>query len=142
MKLTRIARLILLVILTLEIVACVNPNTHIFDSEHSQVQLRQMQSRAFDTTDRQLTLRTVIQTLQDLNFIIDRANLELGMISATKHDGYHLKMTVSVLPRGDKQVVVRLNAQYGMLPVTDPQPYQNFFNSLEKAMFLTAHRVD
>lgn len=142
MAIKRIFSYSFLILLFLELHACVNPNTHIFDSEQSQVHLRQIQSRAFDTTDRQLTLRTVIQTLQDLNFIIDRANLELGMISATKLDGYYLKMTVSVLPRGDKQVVVRVNAQYGMSPVTDPQPYQSFFNALQKAMFLTAHKVD
>jgi len=27
-------------------------------------------------------------------------------------------------------------------PVEDPQPYQQFFTALEKAMFLTAHEVD
>jgi hypothetical protein len=27
-------------------------------------------------------------------------------------------------------------------PVTEAKPYQNFFNSLEKAMFLEAHQVD
>jgi len=35
---------------------------------------------------------------------------------------------------------VRCNAEYLRSPVTDAKPYQNFFNSLEKAMFLEAHQ--
>jgi hypothetical protein len=38
--------------------------------------------------------------------------------------------------------MVRANAEYQRGPVTDSKPYQNFFNSLEKAMFLEAHQVD
>jgi hypothetical protein len=38
--------------------------------------------------------------------------------------------------------MVRANAEYQLQPVTEPKPYQNFFNSLEKAMFLEAHQVD
>jgi hypothetical protein len=29
-----------------------------------------------------------------------------------------------------------------MKPVVDPEPYQNFFSALEKAMFLTGQEVD
>jgi len=49
---------------------------------------------------------------------------------------------VTVRPRGEKQLLVRCNAEYLRSPVTDAKPYQNFFNSLEKAMFLEAHQVD
>jgi hypothetical protein len=51
-------------------------------------------------------------------------------------------MTVTVRPRGETQLLVRANAQYDVQPVTDPEPYQQFFTSLEKAMFLTAHQAD
>jgi hypothetical protein len=53
-----------------------------------------------------------------------------------------LRVTVTVRPRGEKQLMVRANAEYQRGPVTEPKPYQNFFNSLEKAMFLEAHQVD
>lgn len=111
-------------------------------SDASQVALRQMQSRAFDTTDQIKTLRTVIATLQDLGFVIDRADGELGSVSGTKLKGYQVRMTVSVLPRGETQLVVRANAQYNDTQVADAQPYQQFFAALEKAMFLTAQQVD
>jgi hypothetical protein len=112
------------------------------DVGSNQVQLRQIQSRAFDTTDKAKTLRTVIAVLQDLGFVIDKADLELGTVTATKLDGYALRMSVSVRPRGTTQLMVRANGQYQEEAVTDPAPYQSFFNSLAKGMFLTAQNVD
>lgn len=111
-------------------------------TDMSQVQLRQIQSRAFDTTNRTKMLRTIISTLQDLGFVIDKADDELGTVSATKLNGYQLRMTVTVRPKGEKQLLVRANAQYMVTTVEDPLPYQQFFTSLEKAMFLTAHQVE
>ncbi|MDH3596400.1 MAG: hypothetical protein OEM93_16285 [Rhodospirillales bacterium] len=108
----------------------------------SQVALRQIQTRAFDTTNRQLMLRTVIATMQDLSFVIDKADATLGSVSGTKLDGYQLRMSVTVRPRGQTQLLVRANAQYNITPVEDPEPYQQFFTALEKSVFLTAHNVD
>ncbi len=114
----------------------------VMETSQSQVALRSIQTRAFDTTQKTKTLRTVIATLQDLGFVIDRADDELGTVSGTKLDGYQLRMTVTVRPRGNKQTLVRANATYNITPVEDPAPYQQFFAALEKAMFLTAHQVD
>jgi len=106
------------------------------------VQLRSMQTRAFDTTDREKTLRTVIATLQDLGFVVDKADETLGTVSATKLNVYQLRMTVTVRPRGEKQLLVRANAEFQDKAVSDPLPYQDFFTSLEKSMFLAAQQVD
>jgi hypothetical protein len=111
-------------------------------TSESQLALRQIQSRAFDITDREKMLRTVIATMQDLSFVIDKADAGLGTVSGTKLDGYQLRMTVTVRPRGDGQLIVRANAQYNITPVEDPEPYQQFFTALEKSVFLTAHAVD
>jgi hypothetical protein len=119
-----------------------NSKDQVLASSESQVQLRQMQTRAFDTTDEPKTLRTAIATLQDLGFVIDKADQELGAISGTKLDGYSLRMTVTVRKRGETQLAVRANAEYNDQAVTDPKPYQQFFAAFEKAMFLTAQQVD
>lgn len=121
---------------------CVSMNSGILDSEQSQVQLRQIQSRGFDTQDREKTLRAVIATLQDLSFVVDKADLELGTVSATKLDGYSMRMTVSVRQRGNHEIIVRANAQFNDRPVLDPQPYQSFFVALERSIFLSSHSVD
>jgi hypothetical protein len=39
-------------------------------------------------------------------------------------------------------MLVRANAQYNVTPVEDPKPYQDFFNSLGKSLFLQAQNVD
>jgi len=107
----------------------------------SQLQIRSYQTRAFDTPDKQKVLRATIATLQDLGFVIDRADATLGSVSATKLNAYLLKITVSVRTRGN-QTLVRANAQYNVTPVEDPKPYQDFFNSLSKSLFLQAQNVD
>ena len=133
---------LILIVISLFFVGCATTQQHLLDSDASQVQLRSIQTRAFDTTDKEKTLRTVMATLQDLGFVIDKADSTLGTVSATKLKQYALRITVTVRPRGETQLLVRANAQYNVEPITDPEPYQQFFKSLEKAMFLTAHQSD
>jgi hypothetical protein len=111
-------------------------------TDRSQVELRAVQTRAFDTADKNLTVRNVIATLQDLGFVIDKADETLGTISGTKLQGYTMRITVTVRPRGSAQTAVRASAQYNLAAVSDAAPYQQFFAALEKAMFLTANEVD
>ena len=122
--------------------SCAPSTKQVLATKESQVKLRAIQSRAFDTTDKEMMLRTVIATLQDLGFIIDKADDVLGTVSGTKLDRYALRMTVSVRPRGQTQLLVRANAQYEIYAVEEPEPYQQFFEALSKALFLTAHQVD
>ena len=120
--------------------ACATTNERILDmGDQTQLQKRAYQSRIFDTNDSDKVLRAVISTLQDLGFVIDRADYTLGVVSATKLNVYQLKMTVSTRPRGNERTLVRANAQFNVRPVEDPKPYQDFFASLEKSLFLTAH---
>ena len=44
--------------------------------------------------------------------------------------------------RGTKQTVVRANVQQHLKAVETPELYQYFFNSLQKAMHLTAQAGD
>jgi len=118
-----------------------NPHAGIFDSA-SAVELRSYQTRVFETTDRQQTLRSVIATLQDLGFVIDKADATIGTVSATKLDGYQLRATVTVRARGESETLVRANATLANAAIEDPAPYQDFFVALEKAMFLTANAID
>ncbi len=112
-------------------------------SEKSQLQLRQMQSRSFETSNLIEVQRAVISTLQDLGFVMNRVDADLGVVSATKLDGYNLIMSVtSRLTPQKRQVSVRANANYQTTPIVDPQFYQTFFNALQKSLFLTANNID
>lgn len=119
---------------------CATTNQRVLDSgDETQLQKRSYQSRTFDTADKEKVLRATISTLQDLGFVIDRADLMLGSVSGTKLDGHQIKITVSVRPKGTDRMLVRANAQFNITPIEDPKHYQDFFASLEKSLFLTAH---
>jgi hypothetical protein len=129
-------------LVAIPLAACAPSTKAVLEMDQSAVQLRSYQQRAFDTADKEQTLRSVISTLQDLSFVVDKADVDLGTVSATKLSGYQVRMTVTVRPRGETQMLVRANAQYMDRAVEDPKPYQDFFTALEKSMFLTAHQVD
>ncbi len=139
---TKLTSAFILSLTFLVLLSCAPSTKQVLATKESQVKLRAIQTRAYDTTDKQKMLRTIIATLQDLGFIIGKADHVLGMVSGTKLDRYALLMTVAVRPRGETQLLVRANAQYEIYAVEDPEPYQQFFEALSKALFLTAHQVD
>lgn len=108
----------------------------------TQLETRQIQTRQYDTLDKAMTMRSVIATLQDLGFTIDQADAELGTITATRLHDYTMRMTVTVVKKEGKRISVRANARIGENAVTDAATYQDFFVVLDKAMFLTLHKVD
>jgi len=132
----------LVIFLSLWMGGCTTSKDAILASEKTQLELRSIQQRAFDTTDREKTLRTIIATLQDLGFVVNHADSTLGSVTGTKLNNYSLKMTVTIRPRGANQLLVRANAQFNIQQVEDPEPYQQFFVALSRAMFLEAHHVD
>jgi hypothetical protein len=136
-------RLRLLSLVALLPAACAAPGQHpqIVSSQKSAVELRSMQARTFDTTDRNRVLRAVIATLQDYGYGLDRVSSEAGTVTATKVT--QLRLTASVYPRGETQTVVRTNA-FVLMPgrntqVDDPVFYRDLvFEPLGRNLFLTA----
>jgi len=129
-------------LVVLSLTGCGTSRKQLLAADASQLKLRSIQTRVFDTSDREHMLRTIMATLQDLDFVIDDASFDLGTVSATKLDRYALRMTVSVRPRGQTQLLVRANAQCNLQAIADPKPYQQFFDALSKSMFLAAQQVD
>lgn len=119
---------------------CATTNQRVLDiGGETQLQKRSYQSRIFETADKEKVLRAVISTLQDLGFVVERADLMLGTVSGTKQDRNQIRITVSVRSKGTDRMLVRANAQFNVSPIEDPKQYQDFFSSLEKSLFLTAH---
>lgn len=134
---------LLLVLSALLSAGCQSPDRHILgDDEQSQLQVRSIQTRSFETADKNMVVRNVVASLQDLNFVIDKADADLGTVTATKLSGYQIRMTVTVRPKGDSQMVVRANGQYNNRVILDPVMYQDFFTVLQKSLFLTANSID
>ena len=55
-------------------------------SEDSQVKLRSAQSRAFNTTDRRRMLEAIVATMQDLGFMIEVLDEDLGIVSGKRFE--------------------------------------------------------
>ena len=134
-------RFLLMLLPILAVSACASQNAAITASD-SQMQVRQMQTRVYDSLDKHDTLRSVLATLQDLGFVIDTADYEMATITATKLDEYQLRVTVTVKDRNNNQLAVRANARVDDQTIDDPRTYQDFFTVLDKSIFLTRHNVD
>jgi hypothetical protein len=128
--------------LLLALISCAAKQKNIYKSNESQEELRSIQSRVYDTTDRKRMLRTIIATLKDRGFVIVDADEALGTVSGTKREEYFLIMTVLVRPKGPHQMIVRSNAQYNenmhFKTIEDPEPYQQFYSALHRGLFLEA----
>ena len=61
-----------------------NSKSQILMSDSSQVKLRSVQSRVFDTTDRFRIMHAVVAALQDLYFKVDVLDEDLGVVSGKK----------------------------------------------------------
>jgi hypothetical protein len=105
-----------------------------------QMKMRSFQTRAFDIKDQNKVMRVVVASLQDLGFIIERANGPMGLVTAGKFgpngNGF-VEVTVVVREKGETQTEVRVNALYNTQPVKDPKAYQNFFRAMERSLFVT-----
>jgi uncharacterized membrane protein YciS (DUF1049 family) len=134
-------KIIVFVLVLLVIVSCTSTHRDVLGTQNSQLMTRNYQSRYFDTSDRTMILRSLVSTMQDLGFIIEKADEKLGIISGRSFT-HNSELTASVRKMGEKQMVVRINAQAGLKEISDPMPYQNFFDALSKSLFLEAHTVE
>jgi hypothetical protein len=121
--------------------AAPRPSQDLLAPTEAQMKLRSIQTRTFDVKDRQLAIRGVIAALQDLDFIIERANEPLGLVTAARfaepnrHDV--VGVTVTVRQETAERFTIRANAIYNNTPIDDPKVYQNFFATLERSLFIT-----
>src|SRR6478609_4544526 len=83
----------------------------ILASTNSQAAQRAISTRVFDTADQSHVFQAVVSSLQDLGFVIDRADNVLGTISATRYGAQLVRITVSIRARGVSQTVVRASGQ-------------------------------
>jgi len=105
-----------------------------------QMKIRNLQTRVFDVSDRRAAIRGVIQALQDLGFIIERANEPLGIVTAARfaEPNFYdvVGVTVTIRASSETQMTIRVNAIFNNQPITDPEVYRNFFATLERSFFI------
>jgi hypothetical protein len=120
--------------------AAPQPPQDLLAPTEAQMKIRSVQTRTFDVKDRQLAMRGVIAVLQDLGFIIERANEALGLVTAARfaEPNYYdvVSVTVTVRPEAEGRMMIRANAIYNNKPIEDPKVYQNFFAALDRSLFV------
>lgn len=125
------------------VLACATPQPgqDLLAPTEAQMKLRSFQTRTFEIDSRKQAMRGVIAALQDLGFIIERANEPLGLVTAARFaepDYYNVVgVTVTVRPQEGGRMMIRANAIYNNKPIEDPKVYQNFFATLERSVFMT-----
>lgn len=121
--------------------AAPQPSQDLLAPTDAQMKIRSVQTRTFDVKDRQAAMRAVIAALQDLGFIIERANEPLGLVTAARfaEPNYYdiVGVTVTVRQESESRMMIRANAIYNNKPIEDPKVYQNFFATLERSLFVT-----
>ena len=123
--------------------ACASPPAEpeaLLAPTEEQMKIRNLQTRTFDVANRKVAMRGVISALQDLGFIIERANEPLGLVTAARfaEPRYYdaVGVTVTVRSASDTQTTIRVNAIFNNQPITDPAVYRNFFATLERSLFI------
>lgn len=127
--------------LLLQACAPPQPGPDLLAPTEAQMKLRSYQSRSFEVTDPTQAMRGVVAALQDLGFIIERANEPMGLVTAARFAEPNftdvLGITVTVRPQTEGHMMIRANAIYNNKPIEDPKVYQNFFATLERSLFIS-----
>lgn len=127
--------------LVLAACATPTPSPDILAPTEEQTKLRSYQTRTFEIAERQVAMRAVLGVLQDLGFIVERANEPLGLITAARFAEPNwsdvVAVTVTVRTAADGQTMIRVNAIHNNRPIVEPEPYQRFFAALERSLILT-----
>ncbi|MCL2463353.1 MAG: hypothetical protein FWF44_11855, partial [Defluviitaleaceae bacterium] len=98
------------------------------------------ESRSFDIGDKEKTLRAAIVALQELDFVIDKADEARAAILGDKTDRNISRIIeVMVQQKSPEQLVVRVTARIDGKAVNNPEYYQPFFDALSRTLSLAAH---
>lgn len=137
----------------------------------SQLEMRNLQTRAYETKDTRMVMKAVVNVLQDQGFIVKHADMNLGLLTAEKWSDIiqpkkevkRAKKKGTVLPKNlvlectanvsehGNQSRVRVTFQKKLLDpaggvmqatvVNDPAFYQRFFADVGKGVFLQQEGV-
>jgi hypothetical protein len=128
-----------------------------------QLQVREFQTRTYETTDTAVVMKAVLNVLQDEGYIIKTANTDLGLITARKEQSkppcflveacatlVSWDCSVNVSAFG-AQTKVRVNVQQAGQTLTghvlysteiqDPTYYQDLFAKVDKGVFIQKERL-
>ena len=149
-----------LAIATAPLTGCQTPAPSLgFAAPVSAAQMRQMDSRVFDTNDEILVLNAIVALLQDLGYKVGDTDVKSGLVTAikgaeniTQSYGATIRVTVTTTPMaGDGGIKVRTTFQ-DVVQTRDPrytyarstigpETYRQFYDRLSQSLFLEAQEL-
>ncbi|MGG7565222.1 hypothetical protein ACQ5SO_03535 [Rhodovulum sp. DZ06] len=131
-----------LVILAALAAGCQADSTRqVLQTANTQAAQRAISTRYFETEDRAAVFSAVLAALQDLEFVIDSADSDLGSVSATRFGGGVTRFTVTVRRGKSGTTIVRASGQANQSEISTPEAFQRFFDALGQSLFLQPHQV-
>jgi len=148
--------------LVLLVIVSVVSNCKYWPKTRSQLEIREIQTRRFQTTEKKKVMQAVIEALLDEGYHLEETNTELGLINGEKSetvfdDQRIYKLTAQVRSL-KKSIRVRLNIQRTDVSIedyspddsdqshpikqketdqiTNPETYQDLFLKIEKSLFI------
>lgn len=116
------------------------PTQDLLSTTEEQMKLRSFQTRDVEAPSRRQAIQGVLAALQDLGFIVERVNEPLGLVTGARFAEPRytdvVGITVTIQERAQGRMTIRANAIFNNVPIEDPAVYQNFFATLERAMFV------
>lgn len=119
-----------------------NSRQQVLLTTKSQAAQRSISTRYFETQDSAAVFQGVLAALQDLGFVVDRADPALGTVSATRYGNGVTRFTVTVRDGQSGRTIVRASGQLNQTEIAEPAAFQRFFDTLEQALFLAANQID
>lgn len=135
--------IVLFAALAVSLSACQTTRDQVVLSKMNALELRNIQSRVYETADQSKIYRAIITLMQDMGYAITSVEPEAGVISGNKLA--QLDLTAAVSPKDAQSTRVRVNAIVRVMPnavahqVDGAEFYQQrFFEPLSQALFLDA----
>lgn len=130
------------VALSLVLGACqIDSTQQVLETANSQAAQRSISTRYFETDDRATVFQAVLAALQDLEFVVDRADPDLGTVSATRFGSDLTRFTVTVRSGETGTTIVRASGQTNQTEISEPLAFQRFFEALSQSLFLQPHEI-
>jgi|LauGreDrversion4_2_1035121.scaffolds.fasta_scaffold75197_2 hypothetical protein len=139
----KLSLILLLAPLALLVSGCqMDSRQQVLAASNTQAAQRAISTRSFDTGDQVRVFQATIAAFQDLGFVVDRADPVLGTVSATRYGGNFIRLTISLRQVSPRQTVVRASGQFNQVALSDPEPFQRFFEALSQSLYLAANPVE
>lgn len=144
----------LLILALLSLIVC--PPVFAKQKEASALEVRQMQTRTYEVSDKKQLMEAIVNVLQDRDYLINESNYSLGVVSGYKECKEKVFMgeryaryetSVQINELGKKSYKVRTNVikkdmdlmgnPTGKKEIKNPEEfYRSFFSDLDKSLFI------